>query len=109
VNVEDIYAAAIRSWDHKRLIVDDEADVTEKALVEDAVDGVAVIDSALVLAHNAGTRGWHGVAAHVENSRAGAKSGKKNSLAGEKRRRVPYVKKFSAGEVVRYFENSNRR
>ncbi len=64
VDVQHVSVASVGGWDHVGLAVHDEAHVAEKPFVEDAVNGVAVVDSAIGLADDARARGWHGVAGH---------------------------------------------
>ena len=58
VNIEVIPRAAVAGWNHKRLIVHDEADVADKTFVQNLVGGCAVVNAALWLANDTGTGSW---------------------------------------------------
>jgi hypothetical protein len=54
VDVEHVSVASIRGRNNVGLAVGDETNMAEEAFVENLVDGVAVISSAVRLADNAG-------------------------------------------------------
>jgi hypothetical protein len=51
--------AAVRCRDHKRLAIDQKSDVAYESFVENAVRGLAVINSALGFADYTRPLGWH--------------------------------------------------
>jgi hypothetical protein len=56
VYVETGIVAAVRGWNHERLTIDHEANMTEKTFVENAVHGIAILSAALGFADHAGAR-----------------------------------------------------
>jgi hypothetical protein len=56
MDIKVVAAASIAGRDDERLTIDDEADVTEEAFVQDLVGEGAVVDGALRLASDTGAR-----------------------------------------------------
>ena len=62
VNIEVCVLAPVGCGNHEGLSVSEEADVTQEAFVEDAIDGFTIVDAAVGLADDTGPgRGCEGL------------------------------------------------
>ncbi len=78
MNVEAGVLAAVGGWDHEGLAINHEAGVAEKPFIEDAVHGLAIVDSAIGFADDTSPRGGHFEFRTLGNElRASAKDGKR--------------------------------
>src|SRR5215470_8723433 len=75
VDVEVRIFAAVRCRNHERLAVNRESDVAEKALVENSINRLAIVNAAVRLADDTCPLGWHFIFSHGDGLRAGAKDG----------------------------------
>ena len=74
VNVEFVSGASVGCGNHEGLAVDDEADVADEALIEDAINRFAIVDPALGLADDTSALGGCGWLGH-EDRNSGERQG----------------------------------
>src|SRR5579862_2254637 len=91
MNKQAVIFAAIQSWNHKRLPLNREPNMTKKAFVEDPIYSFAVVNSAMGFANHTSPRGWRIGLRHEERTPASAKDGLKkkcNTRACQSERRT---------------------
>src|SRR5215472_12612431 len=81
MNEQTIALPTVRRWNHERLPILDKPDVAQKSFIQNLVYRFAVVDRAMRLADQTGSRGRHLSFRHGKsNSRQAPKDGRRKSV-----------------------------